>query len=112
MLFVATGLYIDSTSNGFVVDVTPPTFRSHLSLSTLGSIVEGTSVLRSVLHVEWDVADRESYIETQYLSILAHTGGDFNSSAVKVNHSHIVYLLLALTGSDFNSSLISQWNHI
>jgi len=60
-------------------------------LSALGNIVEGTSVLRSVLRVKWDVVDRESYVETQYLSILAHIGGDFNSSVVKVSFAHIVH---------------------
>lgn len=77
---------MESSSNSFIIDTTAPLFVQSLSLSPVGSIVSHTSVLRSLLRVQWEVEDKESFIESQLLSILSHTGGDFNSSAIKVKN--------------------------
>ena len=78
------GMYTEACSNGFIIDNSAPVFIKPLTQSSLGMASEGTSVLRSVLKVEWDVQDSESYIEEQYLSISSHAGGDFNLSSTKV----------------------------
>ncbi|XP_060604506.1 uncharacterized protein LOC132757271 [Ruditapes philippinarum] len=78
------GMYVEATSNGFIVDDTPPIFTTNLTMSPIGTIKTGTSVSRTTLRVYWDVKDEESFIESQHLSISSHMGGDFNLSSTKV----------------------------
>jgi hypothetical protein len=68
-----------------LVDGTPPVFEEELALSHIGSMKDGTSILRSLVRVNWAVNDQESYIESQHLSISSHIGGDYNVSSVKVS---------------------------
>jgi hypothetical protein len=77
-------MYVEATSNGFIVDDTPPIFTTNLTMSPIGTIKTGTSVSRTTLRVYWEVKDDQSFIETQYLSIASHMGGDFNLSSTKV----------------------------
>jgi hypothetical protein len=76
---------VEATSNGFIVDDTPPIFKTNLTMSSIGTIKNGTTVSRTTLRVYWDVNDDESFIETQHLSISSHMGGDFNLSSTKVS---------------------------
>ncbi|XP_053398434.1 uncharacterized protein LOC128556766 [Mercenaria mercenaria] len=78
------GKFAEVTSNGFIVDDTPPIFFTHLSMSPIGTIKNGTTVLRTTLKVYWNVVDEESFIESQHLSISSHIGGDFNLSSTRV----------------------------
>ena len=82
--FFHLGMFSEAISNGFFVDTTPPKFAQELTHVKIGSAVTGTSVVRSVLKVEWQVEDKESFIDQQYLSISAHIGGEFNLSSVRV----------------------------
>ena len=75
-----TGFYSESSSNGFVVDDTPPSFKMPITHVRIGSVFPFTSVLRSTLKVKWDVEDKESYISQQHLSISANRADDFNIS--------------------------------
>ncbi|XP_053400999.1 uncharacterized protein LOC128557566 [Mercenaria mercenaria] len=78
------GKFVEASSNGFIVDDTPPIFATHLSMSPIGTIKTGTTVLRKALKVHWDVKDDESFIKSQHLSISSHIGGDFNLSSIEV----------------------------
>jgi hypothetical protein len=78
-------MYVEATSNGFIVDDTPPIFTTNLTMAQIGTIKNGTTVSRTTLRVYWDVKDEESFIETQHLSISSHMGGDFNLSSTKVS---------------------------
>jgi hypothetical protein len=51
----------------------------------LGSVNDGTSILRSAVRFTWEVEDRQSFIQKQYLSITSHVGGDFNASSIQVS---------------------------
>ena len=77
-------MYVEASSNGFIVDDTPPSFTTNLTMSPIGTIIKGTTVSRTTLRVYWDVKDKESFIESQHLSISSHIGGDFNLSSTKV----------------------------
>lgn len=77
-------MFSEAMSNGFIVDVSGPVFGKNVTHHRIGSAVVNTSVLQSVLRVEWEVADNESFIDEQYLSIVSHIGGDFNASSIKV----------------------------
>ncbi|XP_060577218.1 uncharacterized protein LOC132734491 [Ruditapes philippinarum] len=78
------GMYVEATSNGFIVDDSPPVFTTNLTMSPIGTIKTGTSVSRTTLRVYWEVKDDQSFIETQHLSIASHMGGDFNLSSTKI----------------------------
>ncbi|XP_062576068.1 uncharacterized protein LOC134237945 [Saccostrea cucullata] len=79
------GLFVDGISNGFLVDETPPVISNGPKLTNGSALVENTQIYRSLVKIEWTVADPESHIERQYLSLRAHIGGDFNLSSTKVN---------------------------
>ena len=80
----ATGLFRDSTSNGFIIDDTPPALsRGPVFSKDIG--VDGkTQFYRTLIKVEWDVGDEESYIEKQYVSLRSHLGGDFDLPSAEV----------------------------
>ena len=92
---ILIGLYSDSSSNGFFVDDTAPTFTVPLTHVAVGSLLPLTSVLRSSLKVKWNVVDDESYIRRQYISIVAHRGDDFNTS-IEVCILVLNYVILSL----------------
>ena len=79
-----SGMYTEATSNGVMVDVTPPIFSKQLSVSPVGTIVPGSIIVRTALKVYWEVTDPDSSIETQHLSMSSHIGGDFNESSFLV----------------------------
>ncbi|XP_050409317.1 uncharacterized protein LOC126824176 [Patella vulgata] len=79
------GLYTESTSNGFTIDVTVPVLRKKPILApTFGSILPYTTISRTSIKVEWEFTDDDSDIERQYISISPHVLGDFNASAMMI----------------------------
>lgn len=86
MFWYISGLSVESTSNGFLVDDSLPVINMKPFLSRdLGSIVGESIIFRSTLRVKWEVDDRESFIQRQYLSLTSHEGGEFNSTSVEVS---------------------------
>lgn len=79
-----SGLYTDSTSNGFLIDTTAPVISSGPQFASSFSLVPGTQFYRTLMKVKWSVNDAESHIERQYLSIKSHIGGEFDLSSTKV----------------------------
>jgi hypothetical protein len=43
-----------------------------------------TQFYRTLIKVEWDVSDKDSQIEKQYVSLRSHLGGDFDLPSAKV----------------------------
>lgn len=81
----------EATSNGFYIDETPPSIKVKPQISRdLGSIKEDSIVFRSTIKVTWEVEDKESYIQRQYLSIASHKGGDFNSTSTEVTQKAVL----------------------
>ncbi|XP_063408929.1 uncharacterized protein LOC134692410 [Mytilus trossulus] len=80
------GLYSEATSNGFLVDDSPPVFSSKpILFQQLGSRRENSIIYRSCMKITWEVSDGESYIERQYISVNSHKGGEINSTSTKLN---------------------------
>ncbi|VDI63397.1 Hypothetical predicted protein, partial [Mytilus galloprovincialis] len=80
------GLGTEAHSNGFFIDDTPPLMKVKPYLSTeLGSIKDNSIVFRSTIRIHWEVEDKESFIQRQYLSIASHRGGEFNTSSTELN---------------------------
>ncbi|CAG2197001.1 unnamed protein product [Mytilus edulis] len=93
-------LYSESTSNGVTVDISgPDIIEKPYFTRDLGSIVEGTSVLRSTLRLQWRVDDLQSSIHRQYLSLSSHMYGEMNTSRIMLNGIAREY---TLTGLDLN----------
>lgn len=85
IIFLLTGLFSESTSNGFLIDSSSPIILQRPFLSSdLGSVVDDSLVLRSTMKIRWDVEDRQSFIQRQYISLSTHNGGKFNSTSTKV----------------------------
>ena len=81
-----SGLFSESTSNGFFMDISAPHIIAQPFMSRdVGSVHKGTSILRSAIRFKWEVEDRQSFIQKQYLSITSHVGGDFNASSIQVS---------------------------
>ncbi|XP_076085244.1 uncharacterized protein LOC143056054 isoform X2 [Mytilus galloprovincialis] len=80
------GLYSEATSNGLLVDDSPPIFSSKPKLfQQLGSRRENSIIYRSGMKITWEVSDGESYIERQYISVNSHKGGEINSTSTELN---------------------------
>ena len=77
-------MYVDSVSNGFTVDISPPEITSLLLSRDTGSILHNTIIYRSNFKVIWKCNDAGSSIEKQYLSIKAHRGGEFKLTSTEV----------------------------
>ncbi|KAJ8299760.1 hypothetical protein KUTeg_023820 [Tegillarca granosa] len=77
------GLYTESTSDGFIVDTSPPKVTSPI-LNKTGSLTPNSLVYRTSLGIYWTAIDEESFIERQYVSLQSHIGGDFNVSTIEV----------------------------
>ncbi|XP_071082513.1 uncharacterized protein [Haliotis cracherodii] len=105
------GLYSEITSNGFLVDITPPeVVVTPGILDGYGSIVAGTSISRTTLRIGWKFKDEESYIERQYLSISSHQLGEFKSSLLKLPGLVEEYTLSQLDlhdGSSYTVKLVA-----
>jgi hypothetical protein len=82
-----TGLFTDSTSNGFLVDITAPVVTDVPKFASDLSLVPDTQFYRTLLKVEWSVNDPESHIERQYLSVKSHIGGEFDLASTKVYYN-------------------------
>ena len=78
-----SGLFVDVTSNGFLVDPTAPDIKSGPTFTRDFGLVKNTQFYRSSIKVEWKV---EAHIERQYLSLRSHLGGDFELSSTQVEY--------------------------
>jgi hypothetical protein len=81
-----SGLFSESTSNGFFMDISAPHIIAQPFMSRdVGSVHKGTSILRSAIRFKWEVEDRQSFIQKQFISVSTHNGGEFNNSSVMVS---------------------------
>ena len=83
-MFNYKGLFRDTTSNGFIIDDTSPVMARGPVFSNNIGIDGKTQFYRTFIKVEWDVNDKESFIEKQYVSIRSHIGGDFDLPSEEV----------------------------
>ncbi|CAC5401969.1 unnamed protein product [Mytilus coruscus] len=91
------GLFSESTSNGFKIDLSAPMIIDSPFLShDLGSAIEGSVQVRSTMRIKWKVEDEQSFIERQYLSIGTHIGGEFNMISTQLNGITTEYTLTGL----------------
>ncbi|ESO83749.1 hypothetical protein LOTGIDRAFT_168990 [Lottia gigantea] len=104
------GLSSESTSDGFIIDTTPPTVTKQLTLSsTFASILPSAIICRTGFKVEWEFTDVESDIEHQYMSLSQHLHGDFNSSMIEIPSVLTEYVFSGLSlhdGSKYNVKVI------
>jgi hypothetical protein len=98
---IISGKFVEQSSNGFVIDDSPPVFLKNLTMSPVGTIKAGTTVLTTSLKVYWSVNDNVSHIKSQHLSFSSHIGGDFNLPSIKVEVMIVVNSLII-----FNSYFI------
>ena len=129
ILFLAIcilGLYTESVSDGFKVDITAPVisygpvFSSDFGVHRRNNIDH--QFYRTSMKVQWTVDDADSYIERQYLSLKSHHGGEYDLASTKV-----IYIL-SKTKRSVNLSFLfkckfyketfcslepfGEWNHI
>ena len=78
------GLWAETSSNGFIVDDTPPIYSTPLTFAEDFGIVGATQIYRTSMKVKWAIDDPESFIKRQYLSISSHIGGEFDLSSQNV----------------------------
>lgn len=45
---------------------------------------DNSVVFRNTIRIRWEVEDKESFIQRQYLSIASHKGGEFNATSTEV----------------------------
>lgn len=77
-------MFSDALSNGFIIDDSPPDIsRGPLFSKDIGTDGK-TQFYRTLMKVEWDVSDKDSFIEKQYVSLRAHIGGDFDLPSAQV----------------------------
>ncbi|KAK3581570.1 hypothetical protein CHS0354_031918 [Potamilus streckersoni] len=103
------GLYAEASSNGFMVDSTPPVFTKEATLGPIGSMLLNTLITRTTLMVEWGVYDDESFIDRQYVSIESHVGGDFNHSSIPLNGIVRDYIFTDLDLNDGSRYYVTVW---
>ncbi|KAK3581574.1 hypothetical protein CHS0354_031921 [Potamilus streckersoni] len=103
------GLYAEASSNGFMVDNTPPVFTKEATLGPIGSMLLNTLITRTTLMVEWGVYDDESFIDRQYVSIESHVGGDFNHSSIPLNGIVRDYIFTNLDLNDGSRYYVTVW---
>ncbi|CAC5370733.1 unnamed protein product [Mytilus coruscus] len=103
------GLWSESSSNGFIVDNTPPVISETPTFSQDFGIMGLTQIYRTTMKVEWAVDDDESYIKRQYLSIKSHIGGEFMLSSQSVNGIARSYVF---TGLDLHDGVTYYVNLI
>ncbi|XP_070573739.1 uncharacterized protein [Ptychodera flava] len=98
------GLYTEQSSNGIVVDVTPPSVIKKPTVdNTMGSIFNGTQVWVSLLTVSWEFYDPDSPIETQLLSVSTHRQSDMTIPSVEVQGNLHQYTFTNLSLHDGNT---------
>lgn len=77
-------MFSDALSNGFIIDDSPPDIsRGPLFSKDIGTDGK-TQFYRTLMKVEWDVSDKDSFIEKQYVSLRAHIGGKFDLPSAQV----------------------------
>ncbi|XP_077997650.1 uncharacterized protein LOC144450798 isoform X2 [Glandiceps talaboti] len=80
------GLYVEQTSNGFIVDNTEPVISSQPAVdATLGSLVDNTQVWRTLLKVKWRFDDSQSHVIHQKISIFTHHQAELDIEPVKLS---------------------------
>ncbi|CAG2233138.1 unnamed protein product [Mytilus edulis] len=94
------GLWSESSSNGFIVDNTPPVMTKSPTFSADFGIKGLTQIYRTSMKVEWAVDDDESFIKRQYLSINSHIGGEFMLSSQSVGRK-IVAIFIPKIGKKY-----------
>ncbi|XP_076085327.1 uncharacterized protein LOC143056126 [Mytilus galloprovincialis] len=103
------GLWCESSSNGFIVDNTPPVISKPPTFAADFGIKGLTQIYRTSMKVEWAVDDEESHIKRQYLSIKSHIGGEFMLSSQSVNGIARSYVF---TGLDLHDGVTYYVNLI
>ncbi|KAK2161993.1 hypothetical protein NP493_1549g00025 [Ridgeia piscesae] len=79
------GLSSEVTSDGFVVDTTPPVTTSQMALdSRLGTLKANSQVWKSSLSVQWQMSDPESSVVEQFVSVTTRDSIHHNVPAVKL----------------------------
>ncbi|XP_070572874.1 uncharacterized protein [Ptychodera flava] len=102
--FNKAGLLIEKSSNGMMVDDTPPTLKKKPTYdSSMGSVYNGTQVWSGLLSVSWEFHDSESPIVSQLLSVSTHRQSDLNVSPVKVQGNVHQYTFTNLSLYDGNT---------
>lgn len=79
-------MFSDASSNGFIIDDSPPVISRGPVFSKDIGIDGKTQFYRTLMKVEWDVSDKDSFIEKQYISLMAHIGGDFDLPSAQVTY--------------------------
>lgn len=79
-------MFSDASSNGFIIDDSPPVVSRGPVFSKDIGIDGKTQFYRTLMKVEWDVSDKDSFIEKQYISLRAHIGGDFDLPSAQVTY--------------------------
>ncbi|XP_022105050.1 uncharacterized protein LOC110986986 isoform X2 [Acanthaster planci] len=92
------GMWSEATSNGFRVDSSPPdVLKAPAFDETQGMAVQGTQILRDVIHISWKFRDPESGIKDQYVSVSTHQNGDVSIHPVKIAGSEVDHTFTNLT---------------
>ena len=75
------------TSNGFQVDTSPPLVSTVPGLQPGAGTLDSVGLVsRDMIGVHWSLADTESHVGAQYLSLYSHLYGEFQATPVQVNH--------------------------
>lgn len=83
--FGLSGLFTESSSDGFMVDTSPPSIMAlPTTSSSFGSAVNATHVFRTTLRAQWEFKDDQSLIGRQYISISSNVGEEFEPAAIEV----------------------------
>ncbi|XP_078621331.1 uncharacterized protein LOC144887808 [Branchiostoma floridae x Branchiostoma japonicum] len=97
------GLWAEKSSDGFAIDVTPPTVTSQTSIDlSWGSLKADTQVVRTLLRVSWEFADPDSGIDYHLLSVSTHQESRHDLPTVKVSGNDKRYTFSNITLHDGN----------
>ncbi|XP_078585869.1 uncharacterized protein LOC144867679 [Branchiostoma floridae x Branchiostoma japonicum] len=79
------GLWAERSSNGFIVDNSPPSVVTDPKIdSTAGSVITGTQVWRGTLRATWDFVDHESPLQYHIVSLYTHHQSDLTTEPVRL----------------------------
>ncbi|XP_071088930.1 uncharacterized protein [Haliotis cracherodii] len=79
------GLYIETTSNGVMIENSPPVVVSPPTARVgIASVFSNTTISRTALSLHWEFQDVDSSIERQYLSLSSHQLGEIDSSNLEI----------------------------
>ncbi|CAH1794767.1 unnamed protein product [Owenia fusiformis] len=103
------GLHVEASSNGFIIDQTPPEVIQPVSFGQYhGSARDNKQIWKSSMTITWEIDDKESGLERQYASVFTHRDGDLGIPTVEVgsrNHHTFTKLNLA-DGSEYYVTVI------